>query len=58
MGKTSRAVRDKYDKAHYKMLPIRLEIDLVDRFRAECVKRGVSQASVVRAAIKEFLGKE
>ena len=44
-----------FNNKTYKMLSVRLPIRLVDDFKAECLKRSVPQAQVIRQAVEEFL---
>ena len=47
-----------FNNKTYKMLSVRLPIRLVDDFKAECQKRSIPQAQVIRQAVEEFLEEE
>lgn len=47
--------KNQFNKDNYKVLAVRLPIRLVDDFKAECIKRSVPQAQVIRRAVEEFL---
>lgn len=54
---TSSQVKERYNSKVYGRIFVRLPKELVEEFKEECVKRDVSQASVIKEAIREFLGK-
>ena len=47
--------KNNFNKEHYIVLSVRLPIQLVNDFRAECIKRSVPQAQVIRQAVEKFL---
>lgn len=53
--KTSTAVKRRYNNKVYSPVTVYLPKDLVASFKEKCVGDGVSQASVVKAAIEKFL---
>lgn len=53
--KTSSAVKRRYNNKVYSRVIAELPKDLVARFKEKCADTGVSQASVVKAAIEKFL---
>ena len=55
MGKTSWQVKQKYNEKVYARIGVQIERDLVERFKKKCAELGISQASVIREAIEEFL---
>ena len=55
---TSSAVKRRYNNKVYSPVTVYLPKDLVAQFKEQCVTREVSQASVVRAAIEQFLAEE
>lgn len=52
------AYKNQFNKDNYKVLAVRLPIRLVDDFKAECAKRSIPQAQVIRKAVEEFLEEE
>lgn len=55
-SRTSTEAKRRYNNKVY--LPVHAELpkDLVTRFREECSKLGVSQASILKELIESFLG--
>ena len=47
----------KYQKKAYDMISIRIPKEMAAQFKEKCAERGVSQAQVVKEAIKAFLEK-
>lgn len=56
--RTSTAVKQRYNQKTYTPITAMLPKDLAAAFKARCAERGVSQASVVKAAVKRFLEEE
>lgn len=52
---TSTEVKRRYNNKVYTKIQAELPKDLVADFRAACQAQGVSQASVLRKAIEDFL---
>lgn len=52
---TSSEVKRRYNNKVYSMIQAQLPKELVAEFKATCKERGVSQASVLKAAIEKFL---
>ena len=52
---TSTEVKRRYNEKVYSMLHYQLPKDLVAKFREKCAATGISQASVVREAIENFV---
>lgn len=55
MGYTSPEVKNRYNNKVYGNIHIQLPKDLVAKFKGRCKRLDVSQASVLKAAIEEFL---
>ena len=56
--KTSAAVKNRYNAKVYGQITIKIHKDTVAAFKAKCVEKGVSQASVLSEAIKAFLAQD
>lgn len=52
---TSTEVKRRYNNKVYTKIQAELPKDLVADFRSRCQEQGVSQASVLRKAIEDFL---
>ncbi len=52
---TSTEVKRRYNSKVYKTVIAQLPNDLVDAFKAKCAAEGVSQASVIKQAIENYL---
>lgn len=52
---TSTEVKRRYNSKVYTKIQAELPKDLVADFRAQCQAQGISQASVLRKAIEDFL---
>lgn len=52
---TSSVVKRKYNDKTYETVRAMLPIELVQQFRAKCEREGVSQASIIKAAIEVYL---
>ena len=55
---TSSEVKNRYNEKAYGRIYVLLPKELVAKFKEECKRRDVSQASVVRQAIEDFLKEE
>lgn len=55
MSRTSWQVKKRYNEKVYSRIEFQLEKELVKDFRDKCKKNGISQASVIREAMKKFL---
>lgn len=55
---TSSQVKRRYNNKVYSRIVAELPKELVSNFKTACKKRGISQASVLKKAIEEFLGTE
>lgn len=53
--KTSTAVKRKYNNKVYSQVKFELPKELVAAFKKACIERGVSQASVIRKAMEQFV---
>ena len=58
MGKTSSAVKRRYNNKAYSVVQAWLPKDLVTAFKEKCVREDVSQASVIKEAIEKFVNEE
>lgn len=55
---TSTEVKARYNAKVYSNLSLKLPKELVANFKEKCTREGVSQASIIKKAIEEFLSKE
>lgn len=55
MADTRTQIQRRYNEAHLKRIYVQFPIELVDKFKDKCERLGISQASVIREAIEEFL---
>ena len=53
--RTSSEVKRRYNAKTYGAVTAMLPKELVETFKSRCSEKGVSQASVVKAAIERFL---
>lgn len=56
MGKTSSAVKNRYNKKVYSQINIRLPKELVSTWEARLSEDGISKAEFLRNAIMKYLG--
>lgn len=56
--KTSTEVKRRYNNKVYSPIHAELPSELVLEFKAKCVERGVSQASVFKKAMEDFIAEE
>lgn len=54
---TSTEVKARYNAKVYSSLHFQLPKELVANFKAKCANEGVSQASIVKKSIEEYLAK-
>ncbi len=54
---TSSAVKRKYNNKVYSTVRAELPKELVEVFKEKCKTEGISQASVIKTAIEEYLNK-
>lgn len=52
---TSTEVKRRYNEANYQRIYLQVPIELAEKFKAKCKELDISQASVLKAAIEEFL---
>ena len=52
---TSSAVKQRYNEKAYDVIRAAIPKELAAAFKAKCTEQGVSQASVVKAAVERFL---
>lgn len=55
MGKTSSAVKNRWNAAHYDRIMIQLPKGMKDDFKAACEANGTSMNAVVREAVEDYL---
>ncbi len=55
---TSTEVKARYNAKVYSNLSLKLPKELVANFKEKCTREGVSQASIIKKAIEDFLSKE
>lgn len=54
-GKTSTAAKYRWNSANYERITVSVPKEDGKRFKEKCIKRGVSQAEVLKERIYEFL---
>ena len=54
-SRTSTAVKRRYNEKTYTLLAAQLPKQLVAEFKERCRKNGVSQASILKLAIEEYI---
>lgn len=52
---TSSAVKRKYNNKVYSVVSAELPKDLVSEFKELCKAKGVSQASIIKSALEQFI---
>lgn len=52
---TSTAVKRRYNEKTYDVIRVNIPKELAARFKEKCQRDGVSQASVIKKAIEEYL---
>lgn len=57
MGKTSSAVKDRYNKKAYDQFTVRLKKGLKDTLKDICDKNGESMNSIITQAIIDYINK-
>ena len=55
MTPAQKRAHDKYDKANYTNLSIRIRKTYADEIRAACAADGITPSSIMRAAIDEYM---
>lgn len=55
---TSTEVKARYNAKVYSNLSLKLPKELVANFKEKCTREGVSQASIIKKAIEDFLSKK
>lgn len=58
MGKTSNSAKQRWDKAHYDAIGIRLPLGSREELKKLAQSRGMSQAQLVRCAILSYCTEE
>lgn len=58
MGNTSSAVKNRWNKTHYKQITAQLNKELVIRLEEKLKADGITKAEFIRNAIKQYLGEE
>lgn len=58
MGKTSSAVKRKYNQKVYAQVNVQLKKELIEKWEAELAKDGIAKAEFIRNAITEYLKKK
>lgn len=53
---TSSAVKNRWNKAHYKQVTAQLDKDLVARWETKLKEDGIGKSEFIRNAIKAYLG--
>lgn len=57
MGKTSSAVKQRYNEKVYKQVNVQLKKELVEQWTEKLQNDGISKAEFIRNAIEEYLAK-
>ena len=55
-SRTSTAVKRRYNEKVYTLLAAQLPKELVAEFKEKCRSEGVSQASIIKQAIADYIG--
>lgn len=55
---TSSAVKNRWNKAHYKQITVQLDKELVLLWENKIKQQGISKSEFIRNAIKKYLGEE
>ena len=55
--KTSSVVKDRYNKKVYEQIAVRVPKEMATEFKTKCEREGISQAQVIKDAIKSFMEK-
>lgn len=55
MSKTSWQVKQRYNNKTYGRINVLIDKDLAEKFKQRCVDYEISQASVIRDAVEQFL---
>lgn len=55
MGKTSNAVKQRYNEKNYKQVKVSLKIDLVEQWEKKLQEDAMSKAEFIRNAIVKYL---
>lgn len=55
---TSTEIKRRYNNKVYSKIQAELPSELVIEFKAKCVERGISQASVFKKAMEEFIAED
>ena len=58
MGKTSTSVKRRYNEKTYDIVKAAVPKETAREFKETCERKGVSQASVIKGAIEDFIEKE
>lgn len=53
--KTSSAVKNRYNKKHYKQIALSIPLELAEQFNAKTKQLGDTKSSVLRKAIEAYL---
>lgn len=56
MGKTSSEVKNRWKAANYKRVIVEIPKEDGERFKEKCERENITQASVLKEAIYNFLG--
>lgn len=58
MSKTKSYIKDRYNRKTYGVLSVRIRKETLAAFKEKCGQEGISQASVVKKAVEEFIKSE
>lgn len=53
--KTSTEVKSRYNQKTYDVIAVRVPKELSEAFKAKCTAVGISQAQIIKEAMKQFL---
>ncbi len=55
---TSSAVKNRWNKAHYKQITVQLDKELVMRWEEKIKSESITKSEFIRNAIKKYMGEE
>ena len=53
--RTSSAVKNRYNAKVYGVVNIKVDKELVEKFKEKCKSRGISQAQIIKKAMEDYL---
>ena len=55
MGRTSTAVKARYNQKVYDVISVRVPKEMAEAFKKKSQEKGIPQAQIIKKAIEEFL---